>query len=51
MKIPATKLRGENGQWERQPTCCLVDQTADSSPDEDKCDEPQMEVAPEQEPE
>ena len=48
MEIPATKLRGENGEWERPPTCCLVDQIADSNPDEDKCDESQMEVCPEQ---
>ena len=51
MNIPATKLRGENGRWERPPTCCLVDQIADSNPDEDECDESQMEVCLEQDPE
>ena len=34
VKIPATKLRGENGKWERLPICCSVDSTADSSADE-----------------
>ena len=48
MKIPAIKLRGESGRWERPQTCCLVDLMADSSTGEDNRYDTHMEVGPEQ---
>ena len=42
VKIPATKMRGETGEWERSLTCCLVQWTADATDDENNGDETQM---------
>ena len=44
VKIPATKMRGDTGKWERPLTCCLVQWMADATDDENNSDETQMET-------